>query len=388
MFTAELPVVPYSDPWVLPLRERLRALAIGKRRIAYFYEQPNNSTFRYRAYNMAQVLNDTERFDISAAYFFLDDLQRVDYLADLADLLVVCRSGYCHRLNDLIMKFKRQNKRVLFDVDDLVFNPDFVHLIIATLGQNVDNAAVWDYWYAYTGRMGAALRLCDSAITTNNYLAQKVADYSGLPVTIVPNFINREQLDLSERLFHKKEASEFARDGKIHLGYFSGSPSHDLDFEIILSALETVLDNDPRIELMVAGYVDPDALRVRFGKRVSHQRFRDFVNLQRLVGGVEFNLMPLQSNVFTHCKSELKYFEAAIAGTLSIASPSYTYASAIRDGDNGYIARGHQWASIIRRAIENIDQYQEMATAAFIDACTKYAWFNQRKIILNALGFE
>ena len=47
----ELPsieAIPYQDPWHLPLAQRLRLLARGRRRIAYFYELADNSTFRYR----------------------------------------------------------------------------------------------------------------------------------------------------------------------------------------------------------------------------------------------------------------------------------------------------------------------------------------------------
>ena len=388
MFIANLPAVPYSDPWNVPLHERIKALARGKRRVAYFYENPNNSTFRYRAYNMVQVLNDEKNRDVSASYFFLDDLHLFDEIADLADVLVICRSRYSHRINHLVTKFRVRGKRILFDIDDFVFNPSYAHLIISTLGQDTDNSELWDYWFAYISRMGETLRLCDGAITTNDYLAARITEFSGLPVNVVPNYINKEQLNLSEILFRSKEASGFARDDKVCLGYFSGSPSHTLDYAIITSALEEVLDNDQRVELMVVGYIEAGPSLSRFGDRIKRQPFHDYINLQRLIGSVEFNLMPLQSNVFTNCKSELKYFEAAIVGTLSIASPSHTYAAAIQDGENGYIAQAHQWASVIQRAIENIGTYPDIATTAYADARSKDAWFNQREGILQALGME
>lgn len=388
MFIANLPAVPYSDPWNVPLHERIKALARGKRRVAYFYESANNSTFRYRAYNMVQVLNDEKNRNVSASYFFLDDLHMFDEIADLADLLVICRSRYSHRINHLVTKFRVRGKRILFDIDDFVFNPSYAHLIISTLGQDTDNSELWDYWFAYTSRMGETLRLCDGAITTNDYLAARITEFSGLPVNVVPNYINKEQLNLSETLFRSKEASGFARDDKICLGYFSGSPSHTLDYAIITSALEEVLDNDQRVELMVVGYIETGPSLSRFGNRIKRQPFHDYVNLQRLIGSVEFNLIPLQSNVFTNCKSELKYFEAAIVGTLSIASPSHTYAAAIQDGENGYIAQAHQWASVIQRAIENIGTYPDIAATAYAHARSKDAWFSQRENILQALGME
>ena len=93
MFHIEEPLFPYADPWLEPLNERLSRLAQGgpsTQRVAYFYEEPNNSTFRYRAYNMVQVLNGSEGGGVSSAYFFLKDLARMDEIADLADVLVVC----------------------------------------------------------------------------------------------------------------------------------------------------------------------------------------------------------------------------------------------------------------------------------------------------------
>ena len=182
MFKVDTPAVTYSDPWNIPLHERMTMLVGGKRKIAYFYEAPNNSTFRYRAYNMVQVLNDEKRRDVSASFFFLEDWPRIDEIVDLADALVICRSRYCHRINQLVMKFRVQGKRVLFDIDDFVFDSSYAHLIMNTLGEDVDDPERWDYWFSYIGRMGAALKLCDGAITTNDYLATRITEFSGLQI--------------------------------------------------------------------------------------------------------------------------------------------------------------------------------------------------------------
>lgn len=388
MFVSNIKAQPYSDPWDQPLAQRLRTLLRGRRRVAYYYESANNSTFRYRAYNMAQVLNDAPDQGISASYFFQADLHRVDELADAADVLVVCRSGYNHKINQLITKFRNRRKRVYFDVDDFVFNTDYAHLIINTLALDKEDPLVWEQWFAMISRMGQTLKMCDGAITTNSYLAQRITEFSGLPVSVVPNFMNREQMALSDRVFAEKQAGGFARDGKICLGYFSGSPSHTLDFAMVESALEVVLEANPSTRLMVVGYIDAGPRLARFGARIIRQPFHDYVDLQRLIGSVEFNLMPLQSNVFTNCKSELKYFESAAVGTLSIASPSVNYASAITDGGNGYIARAHQWAQVMQKAIDQLDQYPQMASRAQADARGKYAWQHQRAKIIRALGWD
>jgi glycosyltransferase involved in cell wall biosynthesis len=354
-------------------------------RVAYFYEEPNNSTFRYRAYNMAQVLNEPGAGNVSASYFFLADSDRFDEIADAADLLVVCRSRYCHQVNGLITKFRARRKKVLFDVDDLVVDTDYAHLVVATLGLDVTQKGVWDDWFAMIARMNQTLRLCDGAITTNQFLAQKITDCSGLPVSVVPNFMNKEQLAVAEKVFAAKERARFVGNGKITLGYFSGSPSHRLDYAIVEPALADVLSERPSVEVMVVGYIDHGPTMREFGHRISRQPFQDYVNLQRLLGTVEFNLMPLQSNAFTDCKSELKYFEAASVGTLSIASPSFTYSRAIRDGETGYLSKAHEWTESILRAIDRVEAYESMAKQARDDALLKFGWQHQTKTILNAL---
>ena len=388
MFLVDLPAIAYSDPWVMPLAQRFKMLTSGRHRVAYYYESANNSTFRYRAYNMVQVLNSETADGCCASYFFQEDLHRIEEIADAASMLVICRSAYSHKINELITKFRIRRKPVYFDIDDFVFDTAYTHLVVQTLGLDMDDPRVWDDWFAMMGRMGQTLRLCDAAITTNDFLAQRIAEFSALPVQVVPNFMNREQVDLSEQLFSSKQASGFSRDGTICLGYFSGSPSHNLDYAIVEPALESVMDSDPRTHLMVVGYINAGAAFSRFGDRVIRQPFQDYVNLQRLIGKVEFNLMPLQANIFTDCKSALKYFESAIVGTLSIASPGQNYRSAISDGTNGYLARAHQWTSRIRQAIDHLDNYPQMAAAAHEDAVNQYAWFNQRETILRALGFE
>ncbi|HEX9719216.1 MAG TPA: glycosyltransferase family 1 protein [Ramlibacter sp.] len=384
---ASIAPVKYEDPWNLPLRDRVRSLARGRQRVAYFYEKADNSTFRYRVYNMVHVLNSGGNAT-SAAYFFLADLHRLEEIAELADVLVICRTRYDHRVNHLVGAFRRRGKRVLFDTDDLVFNTEYAHLLVKTLDLDITNPQVWDDWFAYTSRLGATLKLCDGAVTTNDYLAAQIAGFAGVPTAVVPNFINPEQLELSDRVFEAKRALSPLANDEIHLGYFSGSPSHNRDFAMVSAALEEALEEDPRLAVVVVGYIEAGPGLTRFGNRVVRFPFHDWVNLQRLVGAVEFNLMPLQHNVFTHCKSELKYFEAAVVGTQSIASPTYTYARAIRHGHNGYLAQAHQWLSAIRQAVSDLERYQSVAERTRTDAREKYAWFNQRACVFAALGLE
>ncbi len=379
--------VPYSDPWELPLQTRIRTLSTGRVRIAYFYERADNSTFRYRIYNMAQVLND-DTCDVSASYFFLADMERLDEIANLADLLVICRTRFDHRVIRLVDAFKRRGKRVIYDIDDFVFDIDYVQLVVKTLDLNMNDPQVWHDWFSYNGRLGATLRLCDAAIATTAPLAARIAHFAQIPVAVIPNYMNREQLALSDRVFDAKRSQKPGASGLIHFGYFSGSPSHNKDFAMVIQALEVLLAANPHLGVVVVGYIEAGPVLEKFGSRVQRFPFHDYVNLQKLIGSVEFNLMPLQHNAFTNCKSELKYFEAAAVGTVSVASPSDTYARAIDHGTTGYLARAHEWLSILEHALERIDDYATLATRARADAMSKFSWTVQRSQILAALGLN
>jgi glycosyltransferase involved in cell wall biosynthesis len=383
MFIAGVPDIDYVDPWVSSFEDRLAALRKGANRIAYFYERPDTSTFRYRVYNMIQALARSNA-DISAAYFSQCEMERMDQVVGMADVLVVCRSRYTDQLNRLITRAKDFGRRVLFDVDDLVFDPDYVHLILNTLDQQLSEAA-WDSWFASIGRLGATLRLCDGVIVTNEYLASRVTQYADRQTYVIPNFLNEEQIAVSRQIFTLKRESGFARDEHIHLGYFSGTPTHNKDFEVMAGALARVMGRHPGLILRVVGFLDLKGALQEHRSRVEFHPLQDFLNLQRLIGSTEFNLVPLQDNVFTNCKSELKYFEAGIVGTITLASPTFTFRNAVRDGDNGFLANAYEWEDKLSSLIDSLGDYPDVATRAFEHSEQHYSWVNQTHLIESTL---
>lgn len=384
MFITHQTHIEYQDPWSIPFEQRYRELCDGSRRVAYFYERPDTSTFRYRVYNMIQVLR-TYGKGIGASFFCNEDKDDLDSVIDAADVIVICRARYNDHINYMITRARAQGKRVLFDVDDLVFNTDYTHLILRTLDQNIEASETWDHWFGWIGRIGATLKMCDGAIATNDYLARRLTEFSGLHTSIIPNFLNREQLAISDGVYQQKVDSGFARTDAIDIGYFSGTPTHNHDFAMVAKSLAKVMRHDSRVRLLVVGFLELKSGLEDFADRITFYPLHDFVNLQRLMSLVEINIVPLLDNGFTNCKSELKYFEAAAVGTLTIATPIYSYASAITSGENGYLSGSTEWHNRISTMIERLDSYKEMACAAHEHAIEQYAWFNQLEKIESAV---
>ena len=388
------------QPGQPPLYDRLASLAQGKVRIAYFAENVHSSTFRYRAANMAEVLNNgvaAGDVPLCAACFFSSDLQQAALIAQSADVLVISRARYDPDLAALVQQFKTQGKRAWFDVDDLVFDTQKIDLMINTAGQQATDDML-NYWYSVVGRMAQALRLCDGVVTTHAYLANKIKLFSNLPVKVVPNFVNAAQLAVSEPLYQGKLTAGPTQRERIKLGYFSGSSSHNGDLSLIAYALERVMAADARIDFVLVGHVDIEqAFGTRFGgylkghlaDRVTVHPFVDFLALQELIADVDFNLVPLQVNDFTHCKSELKFVDAAIVGTLTIASPAFAYAETIRHGENGYLAEDDKWETVLLQAIAvrdaDFEKHKRMTAAAYQDVQQRFTWQTQRPAIMQAL---
>lgn len=389
MFLLNIPKVEYADPWLFPLAERIQRAKRKQHRVAYLYEQPDNSTFRYRVYNMIQALDTTP--DISATYFSKKELGALDHVLDGLDTLVVARYRYDHELNRIVSRARSLGVRVLFDIDDMVFDVDYAHLILTTLDQDLAEPkpdGPWDIWFAYCARLGASLKLCDGAITTNEYLAEQLRRFSGTPVSLIPNLMNREQLEVSRRIYEQKQARGFARTPWLHVGYFSGTPTHNRDLGIAAGAIARLLDARRDVVLRVVGFMDIKGQLANYRSRIEICPFQDFINLQRFIGDVEVNLMPLQDNTFTNSKSELKYFEAGIVGTVSIASPVFTYKKAITDGDNGYLANNQDWDTKLAQAVALVEDppaYRAMAERAYEHSESSYAWYRYTDRIAETL---
>jgi glycosyltransferase involved in cell wall biosynthesis len=358
--------------------ERLIALTSRSRRIAYYYDLPDTSTFRYRVLNMVEALAAWPEGGISASWFCRADLDEMHRFIDSADALVICRALYTPAIDQMVSRAKARQIPVVFDCDDLVFDPGYVPLVMKSLDFDLNEEKRLQYWYGRMARHGAVMRLCDRAIATNPFLAAQMESSSGhIRAQVIPNFLHQVQQAVSEELYEAKRNSGFRSDGTITIGYFSGSPTHNRDFAVAAPALARLMDEDPRIRVRVVGFLDGNGGLEKYGSRVEFYPVQDPINLQRLIAEVEINISPLQNNLFTNCKSELKYFEAAIAGTITVATPTYSFSRSIVDTENGFLARAFEWEDKLRAACEVVDnpaRYAAMAERGFDLAERNFGW--------------
>jgi len=371
MFVLDVSPFSYSDPWHESVDARISKLKKDGFRIIYLYEAADSSTFRYRVFNMSEIWASTDD-GVVASYFFYADISRLLESNVSADVIVICRCRYSGLLVDFVNAQRRYGARIYYDVDDFVFNPENVHLLVNTLAQDLSHPGLWDFWHAYTSRIRQAMRLCDGAITSTAYLQARIEADIGVKAVVVPNGLNHQQIAASDILFENKASGGFARAVNFQLGYFSGTPSHEKDFQLVEAALGRVMERHSNVSLRVVGYLNDRTLFSDFRGRVEQYPLLDFVNLQRIIALAEVNIVPLQDNIFTNCKSELKFFEAAIVGTATVASPIYSYEKAISHGETGFLARAHEWEDVLEGLVGNEDSLIPLAHRARDAAMKNY----------------
>ena len=391
MFTSAAgPPITYRDPWCSRLEDRLQALVARDRRIAYYYERPDAHTFRYRVFNMVQALDAQPGFGISSAWFTRDDLDRTLDFIDRADVLVICRTRYDHKIGQMIARARARGLSLLYDIDDLIFDLRHAHTIGEAINRPLQTSEDWDWWCAYIGRLGMTMQLCDGAITTNSFLGQHIAEFAPqLSVKVIANFLNRWQSAISHAIYRRKLVDPFQRDDKVHIGYFSGTNTHYRDFSLVTGALSRLVERNHSIILHVVGSLDLPERLAPYGDRIRRLPLQDFINLQRLQGEVEIAIAPVQDTVFTNCKSELKFFEAAIVGTVVVASPTVAFRHAIEDGAIGFLAQAHEWDGKLDEAVALLDgdagAYRAVADRAYAHASRRYAWDQQAEVIATQI---
>ncbi|MDF3128817.1 glycosyltransferase [Kiritimatiellaeota bacterium B1221] len=386
MYIFQQPDVTYIDPWELTFDQRYQMLLKRDQRIAYYYTCPDNSTFRYRVFNMVEVLNNKSS-QFSASWFAQNDFHRIEEVLQKIQTLVICRVQFSFYTETLLVLAKKYGVNVVYDIDDYVFDPSIATTLMQTLNQPFEEAeeADWNFWFSYTSRHGELLKRCDSLVCTNTFLAEKLSAYAGKSTEIIPNFINSFQSEISHEILMQKIQAGFKRDAQIHIGYFSGTPTHNRDFAIVSHALANILDKNPEAILRIAGYLEFPAHLKPHLDRIEFIPFQNFIALQNSIAQVEINIAPLQINDFTNCKSELKLFESSIVGTQTLASPSYTYAKAISHGQNGYLAREGEWEDTLQHIIDTIDFWPQQAERVRDENYITYHWSQQLDTITSAL---
>jgi glycosyltransferase involved in cell wall biosynthesis len=219
----------------------------------------------------------------------------------------------------------------------------------------------------------ACLPLADKVIAPTDWLVRDLAS-RGYAVECIPNTFSFYEMALAKS--HAREPIKTLRkpSGHIVIGYFSGSWTHDKDFEECEDALFSILRGYENVYYLDTGFVTlPERWAI-----VAHKVMRmppvPHHLMLHLQAQCDISIAPLEiDNPFCQAKSELKYFEAAIFSVPVVASPTAPMRSAIRDGENGFLASTPaDWRARLEALIESDSLRKSIGSCARQDAEARF----------------
>jgi glycosyltransferase involved in cell wall biosynthesis len=331
--------------------------------------EPDTPGYYYRVFLPAQAARAA---GANVVHCRLDELDTHLEAVATADLVVLWRGAWNADVARLFSLAKAAGALICFDLDDLMFDSRLarVDVIDGIRSQGLKEELVVTFYDQVRKTMDAA----DLCLASTEELAGHMRAF-GKTVSLVPNGFDEERFMLSRQAARRRQAAD--GDGLLRLGYAGGSRTHQRDFAVCAGAVAKVLQAWPNTKLVLfrdkheTPLVDleeyPDLLSL-----VDKIEWRTLTPVAELPGELarfDVNLAPVEcGNLFCEAKSELKFFEAALAGVCTVASPTGPFRRAIRHEETGFLAETEdQWIDALNRLLGDARLRQDMSRRALHD---------------------
>lgn len=339
---------------------------------------------------LSGVKGDTRRYRSFHLYeqFHLAGLEcRLSHVTDphLPDLLGQSGLVIFHRtaldpyVARLVRSVQDRGGVVLHDVDDLIFDPSAFGWIDSPDFQDPVRAGLYR---DEMDRHRQALLACDGILASTGFLAEQAGSL-GKPVRVHRNAFSLEMLSISQQAF---DAVGPAR-RKIVIGYASGTPTHDRDFELVAPALREVMNRYRRVEVWLVGPLDAGPGWEHQPGRIQRIPLVPWRLLPFIQARFDINLAPLVgSNPFGQSKSEIKFMEAGLVQVPTVATPTDAFSFAIRSGENGFLANTPaEWLEHLNSLVEQPELRRSLGRKARQDVFERYHPLRRSAELLETL---
>lgn len=268
-------------------------------------------------------------------------------LAQEANAVVFYRVPATHQILDLIEEIRRSDTPIVGDIDDLIFNPEIEPLLDNLDGLTKDER---DLWRRGIYRYRTTLEHCDYFIGSTQTISEQGACLLGVPSHTWANGVGAKVARASERALKKER-----KPGALRIGYFSGTDTHDADWATIEDAVIRVLDTHPEVELWLGGLIEPTEKLEPYVQRIQRLPFVPWHDLPKHLHNLDVCLAPLTADsIFNEAKSAIKWLEAALALTPTVAYPTHPFAEVIEHGVTGMLANNtDEWYESICILLDN-----------------------------------
>lgn len=322
----------------------------------------------YRTRHVAEEL----RFHGFSAEAISQDNPVLMRTADRFKVFVFHRAVVDSRLRRFIASLKERGHVILFETDDLTFDPEFLPHMDYFRKMNPLERKLYEQGLGVEILNDPDIR---HATTTTTYLSE-ILKKRGKEVFIVKNKLSEADAKWAEELLKRPKED----DGHVRLCYLSGTPSHDKDFATIVPPLRRLLETHSEARLVLAGPLDVGEAFSGLEERIDRVPFTDRKEYFRTVSRMDINLAPLEiGNPFCESKSELKFFEAGLLSVPTVAAATQSFREAISDGIDGMTAAtGDEWEEKLGRLLQDAGLRRSLGERARETALSTYTTRNGR----------
>lgn len=282
--------------------------------------------------------------------------QGVDDAVNWNDIILFYRCPGVPHIVRAISAARALGKITFYEIDDLIFDPIYPPPL-STYGGLVDSR---QYRNLVKGMAlnRAAASLCEYGIASTKPLVERLGEL----VSSGQCYLHRNALDsLNSNI--QPDSRKYS-DGLVNIFYGSGTKAHNSDFiDQALPALDKILSDNRNVRLSIAGFLE---LPKQFSSTHRAQLNKlPFVNsiygYWEILRRVNINMAVLGQDPMTDCKSELKWFEAAVFSVPSVVSSTRNYEDVINHGVDGFIAHSpDDWSKWLQALIDSTELREEI----------------------------
>ncbi len=277
---------------------------------------------------------------------------------------VIFRAPYSEKLESFIQQAHQWNKKVFYDIDDLVFDTKYTNQIPHVQQMDKDTKERYDE-NVYS--MGKVIKLCDGCITSTPTLQNELLKLKE-EVFLNRNTVSMEMVSLSQNA----KNDEPHHGNEVHIGYFSGSITHNADFALIEPVLCKILNQYPQVRLHLVGELDSFPSLQSHASQVEIHPFMDWKQLPTYLAKMDINLAPLEDTIFNRAKSEIKWIEASLVKVMTIASDVGAFHECIEQGKTGILCENNEtFEKALIYYINHPEDRNKIAKAAY-EYCLKH----------------
>jgi glycosyltransferase involved in cell wall biosynthesis len=301
------------------------------------------------------------------------------------ECVVLNRVSWTDAVSALFERARALGKIVIFDTDDLVFEPA-MHAHFAFLDHWTDRER--RAWTERLGEFRMTLRACGRASVSTAPLCEHARRHCD-HVEVVFNAVSEQMVALADAALEQHGDNTAPFPGReVSIAYLSGSRTHERDFSEAGEALVWALDTYPQVRCLLVGKLDLDARFDRFESRIARIPVQPWQALPELLSRVDVNLAPLErDNPFTECKSSVKYLEAALVAVPTIASARPDFVRVIDHRRNGLLADSpEEWREALRQLIESPELRHELGRRAHDDVRLHHTTKRQARLVERRLA--